>query len=69
PGFEIAICSSAGELGKPFFRELDFNWRKANQGAEYYGAPLKGRFIRIINRLGLPNLGVDRIEVYAVAGG
>ncbi len=69
PGFEISIAANAVELGKPFFRELDYNWRQKYQGGEYYGEPQKGRFIRIVNRLGLPNLTLEGIEVYAVSGG
>ncbi|MEQ1821635.1 MAG: hypothetical protein ABL949_03920 [Fimbriimonadaceae bacterium] len=72
PGFEIFVSEKSGDIGKSYFRELDYDWRQKHQSsgglAEYFGEPIKGRYVRIVNRLGLPSLSLERIEIYAVAG-
>lgn len=67
--FDISVRTEGQDpkLAMPFYRELDSEWRMAGAASvDYYGTPVKGRYVRITSKRDQAGAKLGRISVFAV---
>lgn len=66
--FDILVRSEGQDpkAANLFFRDLDSTWRMTGSNSvDYYGNPIKGRYLRIVNR-GTTGGKLEKVSVFAV---